>query len=152
MKNENSPPEWYQKVEANVANEVIKVNKVKKVKNFYRVIGLSAPLLAAGAILAFAQPPSSSPLTSISQVNISSATKIQSTATVAPLIHKSTAVALKALKTNKSAIVNKDATYTSVSTQKTHLSSTPSPTSTLASGVNKPSIAGSIGGDDNNDD
>ena len=158
MMSENFKPEWYPNIEGDGEAKVAKVTKVTKVakvtkrRNLYRVMGLSAPLLAAGVILAFAQPPSSSPSTPNSQVNISLATKIQTTATPTSSIQKPTAVSLKSLKVNKSVIVKKDTSYTFVSTQKTPRSSTLSPTPSLALGVNKPSISGSTGGDDNNDD
>ena len=122
---ENFKPEWYPNIDGEEETKKIKVAKVTKVskrKNLYRVMGLSAPLLAAGVILAAAQPPSSSLSTPNAQVNSAIATDIQSTVASASSLQKST--------------------------HKTTLSTTPSSTPSLPSGGKKPSISGSAAGDD----
>ena len=126
---ENFKPDWYPNIDGKEVIKEIKVAKVTKVtkrKNLYRVMGLSAPLLAAGVILAAAQPPSSSVSAPITQANSAIATNIQSTVASVSSLQKST--------------------------HRTTLSTTPSPTPTLPSGGTKPSISGSPAGDDSESD
>ena len=129
MMSENFKPEWYPNIEGEEESKKIKVAKVTKVtkrKNIYRVLGLSAPLLAAGVILAAAQPPSSSLSAPNAQINSAIATNIQSRVASASSIQKST--------------------------HKTTLSTTPSITPSLRSGGKKPSIGGSAAGDESESD
>lgn len=153
-----------------------------KVKNFYRVVGLSAPLLAAGIILAFAQPPSTTVSTPNSPVKSSQVTNIQRAATTSASIQKSTVVALKAIKVSPSEKVKRTTSRAFVAASNTHfssslivkkpsisgspsgddtqgavvshskISSTLSPTPAPVSGVGRPSISGGVGDDGSNTD
>jgi hypothetical protein len=96
MNNENFKPDWYPTVEGDeVIDKVIKVKRVKSVKSIYRVLGLSAPLLAAGVILAVAQPPSAPLSTPNTQVNSAPTTNIQSTVVSPSSIQQSTNITIK---------------------------------------------------------
>lgn len=144
---ENLKPDWYLNIEGDDESKVAKVTKVTKVtkrKNLYRVMGLSAPLLAAGVILAFAQPPSSSLSAPNTQINSALSTNIQSTVASATSIQKSTPVTSKSSKAIKSVKVKKTTSPASASTHNTKLSTNLT--------FKKPTISGSTGGDDNNDD
>ena len=96
MNSENFKPDWYPTVEGDeVINKVIKVRRVKTVKSIYRVLGLSAPLLAIGVILAVAQAPSAPLSTPNTQVNSAPATNIQSTVVSPTSIQQSTNITIK---------------------------------------------------------
>ena len=147
---ENFKPEWSPNIEGDAETKVAKVAKVTKVakvakrKNLYRVMGLSAPLLAAGVILAFAQPPSSSPSAPSTQINSALSTKIQSTVAPADSIQHSTPVTSKSSKTIKSAKVQKPTFIATTATQNAHFSTNLT--------IKKPTISGSAGVNDGNND
>jgi len=144
MMSENLKPEWSPNIEGDVETKVAKVAKVAKRKNLYRVMGLSAPLLAAGVILAFAQPPSSSPSAPSTQINSALSTKIQSTVAPADSIQHSTPVTSKSSKTIKSAKVQKPTFIATTATQNAHFSTNLT--------IKKPTISGSAGVNDGNND
>ena len=153
---ENFKPEWYPNIEGDDKTKVTKVTKVAKRKNLYRVMGLSAPLLAAGVILAFAQPPSSSLSAPNTQINSALSTNIPSTVTSAASIQQqSTPVTSKSSKAIRSVEVKKDTSHTAASIHNTQLSTNltiKQPIISGSAGGQQPSISGSTGGDDGESD
>ena len=148
---ENFNAEWSLNIEGDDETKVAKVATAPKVtgvikrKNLYRVMGLSAPLLAVAAILAFAQPPSTSLSASKTQVNSTLSTNIQSTVAPATSKQQSTPVTLKSSEAIKSIKVKKTTPQASTSTQNTHLSTNLTINNLT---IKKPTISGSVGGDD----